>query len=110
MRPTSVAVVVAPAVGIQSFERLQYHEAILESYGVTSLSRLGQLPISGNVVPQPGLTVPAQDVLVGETPFQNVLRVAPDADGTKTPRPHEHRGTGRLVKATPYIRNGCRLR
>lgn len=81
LRPTPGSVVVAPTVEAQSFERLQHHKAVLESYGVTSLSSLGQLPISGNVVPQPGLTVPAPSVLVGEATFQAALRTVPGAGG-----------------------------
>jgi hypothetical protein len=102
LRPTSGSIMVTPTAVSQASERLQYHKAVLESYGVTSLSTLGQLPISGNVVPQPGLTVPAPNVLTGQATFQAALRVVPGASGDENAvQLTSAGGTARLMRVSP---------
>src|SRR5512132_850414 len=52
-------------------QRLLYHKGILASLGVTTLSSIGKLSLSGNVVPQPGLTLGAPDPFEGVTTFDS---------------------------------------
>lgn len=54
---TQPTAVVSPA---EAEARLQAHKAVLSSFGVEDLAQLGNLTLSGNLVPQAGLTsVPA---------------------------------------------------
>lgn len=58
--------------------RLDYHKMVLDAMGVTDLSSLGKLKISGIVTPTPGLLVPRTDGLVSrQTTFGSVLRFKP---------------------------------
>src|SRR4051812_43874013 len=59
--------------------RLDAHKATLAGWGITELSGLGKLPISGNVVPAPGLTIPPQQAAspagLKTTTFQSAFRL-----------------------------------
>jgi lysophospholipase L1-like esterase len=102
LQPTPVPLITSAAAAAETSERLQYHKAILESLGVTDLSSLGNLSISGAVVPQPGLTVPDPNVLQGETIFQSALKIAPGANDGEDGLPLEAAGgTARLLRVTP---------
>ena len=86
----------------RTLTRLHYHKALLESLGITDLSTLGTLPISGPVVPQPGLTVPSATTFGPDTPVQGVLR--PVLNGAVTTEAglelETVGGTARLVAVT----------
>jgi hypothetical protein len=58
--------------------RLEYHKIALEAMGVTDVSSLGKLEVSGIVTPTSGLLLPRADGIVArQTTFGNVLRVRP---------------------------------
>lgn len=102
LQSTTVSIIANAAAAAQTSNRLQHHKAILESLGVTDLSSLGNLSISGAVVPQPGLTIPDPNILQGETIFQSALRIAPGATDGEDGLPLEAvGGTARVLRATP---------
>ncbi|MBT2687376.1 SGNH/GDSL hydrolase family protein [Bacillus sp. ISL-47] len=74
IKPLPFNLNVNPATVNLTNNRMQHHKAILESFGITSLSGLGKLTIRGNVIPQSGLTKPETSVMGAETLFQSVFR------------------------------------
>jgi beta-glucosidase/6-phospho-beta-glucosidase/beta-galactosidase/lysophospholipase L1-like esterase len=74
IHPTDVTISTDPQSLERARQRLLFHKAILASLGVTDLSSLGKLGLSGNVVPQPGLTVGSPDPFAHLTTFQSALR------------------------------------
>ena len=102
LQPLTIPVVGNAASDAQTTERLHYHKAVLESLGVSDLSSLGKLAISGAVVPQPGLTIPTANVLGAEAVFQSARRVAPEsADGGNGLTLEPAGGSARLLNVTP---------
>ncbi len=81
IRPVAVTVDEGFEVRTQTSERLRYHKAVLASLGVSNLSSLGAMQISGNVVPQPGLAIPLPSIFGEEVVFRSATGVAPDATG-----------------------------
>lgn len=73
--------------------RMQYHKMVLASFGITDLSGLGKLSLSGAVIPQPGLLVPPRrlttSILARATTFQSAFRLK------KGGRPVSRRARGR---------------
>ncbi|GAH35503.1 unnamed protein product, partial [marine sediment metagenome] len=66
--------------------RIQEHVAALQSMGISDISTLGQLEISGNVIPQPGLLKPAAtfgQLLGRQTMFSSAFRVKLGSTGPK---------------------------
>src|SRR3954462_7304532 len=58
--------------------RLDAHKAKLAAWGAASLSDLGKLAISGNVIPSAGLTIPTLQTTpssAGNTTFQSAFRI-----------------------------------
>ena len=78
LRPMAATIVAGSAAAGQTQARLQYHKAILESYGITNLGDLGTLTVSGPVVPQPGLLTPAAPRATREVVFQSASRLVAD--------------------------------
>ncbi|MGG3806346.1 SGNH/GDSL hydrolase family protein [Metabacillus fastidiosus] len=62
------------AVAASSQDRMQYHKAVLEAAGISSLSSLGALQLSGNLIPQAGLTKPSSDLIAATTYFQSAYK------------------------------------
>jgi lysophospholipase L1-like esterase len=63
---------------VDTSRRLDYHKIALEAMGVTDLSSLGKLPISGIVTPSCGLLVPRADGIISrQTTFSSVVRIKP---------------------------------
>ncbi len=78
--------------------RLQHHKMVLESFGVDSLSSLGKLSISGNVVPEIGLLKPADDIYETDPViFQSAARFIEQDTAFQTIG-----GEARLLKAIPF--------
>jgi lysophospholipase L1-like esterase len=65
-----------------SQDRMQYHKAVLESVGINSLSSLGTLNLSGNLIPQAGLTKPSSNIIATTTYFQSAYKAI--STGTTT--------------------------
>ena len=62
----------------QAARRLQYHKTALDAMGVTYLSSLGNLTISGVVTPTTGLLTPRRDGIVArQATFSSVVRIKP---------------------------------
>ncbi|WP_026565012.1 SGNH/GDSL hydrolase family protein [Bacillus sp. UNC41MFS5] len=83
-----------------SQDRLQYHKAVLESVGITSLSSLGTLNLSGNLIPQAGLTKPDPNLAATTTQayFQSAYKVTNTAT---TPVLQPVGGQATILKAVP---------
>jgi len=88
-------------------QALQKHVAILQGFGITDLSTLGKLPISGNVIPQAGLLKPPMltprltDIIERSTTFSGALRVKRGSSGTSVPL-ERIGGPAYLLKAEPF--------
>ncbi|MGP4080029.1 IPT/TIG domain-containing protein [Pseudalkalibacillus sp. R45] len=80
--------------------RMQHHKTILESFGINSLSGLGKLTISGNVIPQPGLTKPDANVMERETLFQSAFSATKIVRDSLILEPIG--GRAKVLKAIPY--------
>ncbi|MCQ6559353.1 SGNH/GDSL hydrolase family protein [Paenibacillus mendelii] len=83
------------------------HKAIMEAFGITSLSGLGTLTIRGNVVPQAGLTRPEPNVLGAETIFQSAFRGTSMVQGLLRFEPAG--GRAQLIKAIPFPAQGTAI-
>ncbi|MGM0875732.1 MAG: IPT/TIG domain-containing protein [Bacillota bacterium] len=81
-----------------SQERMLYHKAVLESVGITSLSSLGTLNLSGNLIPQAGLTKPEPNLIANLTYFQSAYKVTNTAN---VPSLQPAGGQASLLKAIP---------
>ncbi|TAN64162.1 hypothetical protein EPN18_00590 [bacterium] len=79
--------------------RLQNHKAVLSAWGVNELSGLGKLSLSGNIVPQPGLTKPLPVIFDGETTFQAAHQISRN---TPVKNLLSIGGTAIKIKAMPY--------
>ncbi|MCM3140877.1 IPT/TIG domain-containing protein [Brevibacillus sp. MER 51] len=80
-------------------DRMTYHKAVLESFGVTSLTSLGSLKIRGTVVPQSGLTKPSPTLVSGNTMIQSAYQI----DTAKsTPTLRMLSGKAELLQAIPF--------
>ncbi|GEC87710.1 IPT/TIG domain-containing protein [Brevibacillus brevis] len=80
-------------------DRMTYHKAVLESFGITSLSSLGALKIRGTIVPQSGLTKPTPTLVSGNTMIQSAYRI----DSAKsTPMLQMLSGKAELLQAIPF--------
>src|ERR671936_53365 len=87
------------AVSLEAAQhRLLYHKAVLASLGVTTLSSIGKLALSGNVVPQPGLTLGGPDPFEGVTTFDSAQGVDGMAGETATIAPVG--GDARILRVT----------
>jgi beta-glucosidase/6-phospho-beta-glucosidase/beta-galactosidase/lysophospholipase L1-like esterase len=85
-----------PTIEPATLARLQFHKTVLEAAGITDLSTLGVLNISGVVVPQKGILRPMPEIYEsGPTMFQSAYRVR--ADGLSL---EQIGGTARLLKTT----------
>lgn len=82
-------------------DRMVQHKAVLESFGITSLSSLGKLTINGTVVTQAGLTKPDSNQISGRTTFQSAFRIL----GGAVPTPQVIAGAASLLKSTPFSAN-----
>ena len=81
-----------------SQDRLQYHKAVLESVGITSLSSLGTLNLSGNLIPQAGLTRPDPNLAVSQVYFQSAYKLTNTATA---PVLQPAGGQATILKAIP---------
>lgn len=81
-------------------DRLAYHKALLEAKGVTSLSSLGTLQISGRIVPQSGITKPGASIISGGTMVQSATRIVTSQKGTPTIETYS--GKADILTAIPF--------
>ena len=83
-------------------QRLDYHKIILGEMGVTDLSSLGKLNVSGIITPTPGLLLPRRDGIVArQAIFGSVVRVKPGQ--VAGPRIIEKiGGITNILKAIPF--------
>ncbi|WP_419873434.1 IPT/TIG domain-containing protein [Candidatus Pristimantibacillus sp. PTI5] len=81
-------------------DRLTYHKALLETKGITSLSGLGTLRISGQIVPQLGVTKPGASVISGGTMVQSTTRIFSNQKGTPTVETYS--GKADILTAIPF--------
>ncbi|PGY09073.1 IPT/TIG domain-containing protein [Bacillus sp. AFS031507] len=83
-----------------SQDRMQYHKAVLESVGITSLSSLGLLNLSGNLIPQAGVTKPSSNLIATTTYFQSAYK-AISTGTTKNSVLQPFGGQASVLKAVP---------
>lgn len=96
LRRIDVAAPADPTIEPTTLARLKFHKTELEATGITDLSTLGVLNISGVVVPQKGILRPMPEIYEsGPTMFQSAYRVR--ADGLSL---EQIGGTARLLKTT----------
>ncbi|MDQ0111297.1 IPT/TIG domain-containing protein [Paenibacillus harenae] len=81
-------------------DRLSYHKALLESKGITSLSGLGMLRISGQIVPQQGVTKPGARIISGGTMVQSTTRIVSSQKGTSSVETYS--GKADILTAIPF--------
>ncbi|WP_051250834.1 SGNH/GDSL hydrolase family protein [Paenibacillus harenae] len=81
-------------------DRLSYHKALLESKGVTSLTSLGTLRISGHIVPQPGVTKPGAGIISGGAMVQSATRIVTSQKGTPTTETYS--GKADILTSIPF--------
>ncbi|MFC7370597.1 IPT/TIG domain-containing protein [Fictibacillus iocasae] len=80
-----------------SQDRLQLHKAMLEAAGITSLSALGTLNLSGNLIPQAGVTKPGGNVTASTTYFQSAYKIDEGSNSVLKP----YGGQATVLSATP---------
>src|SRR5260370_361941 len=87
-----------------SHSRLRYHRAVLAAYGIKDLSALGKLTLTGNVVPQAGIThgQPAQAGTA--TLFQGARRVVAQPGARDGLTLQRFGGSATIVPASPLAR------
>ncbi|UVI27440.1 SGNH/GDSL hydrolase family protein [Paenibacillus spongiae] len=103
--PFNLSAVTAAPDAVNS--RMLQHKAIIEAFGITSLSGLGTLTIRGNVIPQAGLTRPEPNVLGAETMFQSAFRADSMVQGLQRFVPAG--GRAQLLKAIPFPTQGTAI-
>ncbi|CAM4441920.1 lysophospholipase L1-like esterase [Paenibacillus endophyticus] len=81
-------------------DRLTYHKALLEAKGISSLSNLGTLRISGTIVPQSGVTKPGASIISGGTMVQSATRFVSSQKGSPTIRTFS--GQADILSAIPF--------
>lgn len=85
------------------------HMAVLRSFGVYDLTSLGKLPISGNVIPTPGLLKPTKsrttidDIIGKEVLFSSAYRVKPDSTDNEV-RLEQFGGNAYYLKPKTFAR------
>ncbi|MBK0009741.1 SGNH/GDSL hydrolase family protein [Bacillus sp. S35] len=82
-----------------SQERIQYHKAVLESVGITSISSLGTLNLSGNLIPQAGVTRPDSNLITTQAYFQSAYKVT---NTVSAPVLQPFGGQGSILKSVPF--------
>lgn len=92
----------------QTQVRLAAQRAVLASFGITDLSSLGTLSLSGNVVPSPGLLRPQPTIAHGSTTFESAFRFGARGRG-KTAQLARIGGTAVVLVAEPFPRLPPRL-
>ena len=88
-------------------QAIQKHAAALQTFSVTDLSRLGTLPISGNVIPRIGLLKPQTlnpripDLYERSTLFSGAVRIKPGSAGSVRPLA-KFGGQAYILKSEPF--------
>ncbi|MEH7308586.1 SGNH/GDSL hydrolase family protein [Neobacillus drentensis] len=104
LNPVSLATLSVNSKSIASLassqDRMQYHKAVLESVGITSLSSLGTLSLSGNLIPQPGVTKPSSNIIATTTYFQSAYK-AVNTGTTKNSVLQPFGGQASVLQAVP---------
>ena len=84
-----------------SQDRMQYHKAILESVGITALSSLGTLNLSGNLIPQAGLTRLDPNLAASQVYFQSAYKLT---NTVAIPVLQPAGGQATILKAIPSLK------